>query len=132
MNPDGINFKTASNAKTAKGQSIQDHRTVKNGKDRQRNEKRRRSRAAAYWGILWGIVIALLINGIVFPNVSRTRIIPTDYGTFISKVDSGMVKAVVIEDQEILFQVQEQKTDTVRDVTYRTGAFRPQDTDGTS
>ena len=68
------------------------------------------------------IVIALLINGIVFPNVSRTRIIPTDYGTFISKVDSGMVKAVVIEDQEILFQVQEQKTDTVRDVTYRTGA----------
>ena len=43
-----------------------------------------------------------------------------------------MVKAVVIEDQEILFQVQEQKTDTVRDVTYRTGAFRPQDTDGTS
>ena len=33
-----------------------------------------------------------------------------------------MVKAVVIEDQEILFQVQEQKTDTVRDVTYRTGA----------
>lgn len=86
----------------------------------------------SYWGILWGIVIALLINGIVFPNVSRTRIIPTDYGTFISKVDSGMVKAVVIEDQEILFQVQEQKTDTVRDVTYRTGAFRPQDTDGTS
>ena len=69
-----------------------------------------------------GPVIALLINGIVFPNVSRTRIIPTDYGTFISKVDSGMVKAVVIEDQEILFQVQEQKTDTVRDVTYRTGA----------
>ena len=61
----------------------------------------------SYWGILWGIVIALLINGIVFPNVSRT---------------SGMVKAVVIEDQEILFQVQEQKTDTVRDVTYRTGA----------
>ena len=57
----------------------------------------------SYWGILWGIVIALLINGIVFPNVSRT-------------------KAVVIEDQEILFQVQEQKTDTVRDVTYRTGA----------
>ena len=76
----------------------------------------------SYWGILWGIVIALLINGIVFPNVSRTRIIPTDYGTFISKVDSGIVKAVVIEDQEILFQVQEQKTDTVRDVTYRTGA----------
>ena len=84
-----------------------------------------------FGAILWGIVIALLINWLIFPNISGNKIVPTDYGTFISKVDSGLVKAVVIEDGQILFQVQEkdgvngkepEDSSAFKDITYRTGS----------
>lgn len=73
-----------------------------------------------YWGLLLGIVTALMINGLIFPRVGGNRIVPTDYGTFISKVDSGLVKAVVIEDSQILFRAG--TADGKSDTTYRTGA----------
>ena len=84
-----------------------------------------------FGAILWGIVIALLINWLIFPNISGNKIVPTDYGTFIAKVDSGLVKAVVIEDGQILFQVQEkdgvngkepEDSSAFKDITYRTGS----------
>lgn len=73
-----------------------------------------------YWGLFWGILIAIIIN-MLFPIVGTNRIVPADYGTFISKVDSGLVKAVVIEDRQILFQTS--SPDGKADSTFQTGAM---------
>ena len=73
-----------------------------------------------YWGLFWGILIAIIIN-MLFPIVGTNRIVPADYGTFISKVDSGLVKAVVIEDRQILFQTA--SPDGKADSTFQTGAM---------
>ena len=54
-------------------------------------------------GFLWGILIVLLLNGLVFPSFNGRRIVETDYGTFIGKVDSGSVKQIMIKNGEIYF-----------------------------
>lgn len=60
----------------------------------------------------------MLLNGLIFPMFSGNRIVVTDYGTFISKVDSGLVKDVVIKDNKIYFTAEEGEKGTV---TYQTG-----------
>ena len=49
-------------------------------------------RSNPYAGLLWVVLIVLFLNGLIFPNFSGRRIIETDYGTFIGKVDSGLVE----------------------------------------
>lgn len=60
-------------------------------------------KGSPFTGILWGLLIVLLLNGLIFPSFSGGRIVETDYGTFISKVDSGLVRDVVIKNGEIYF-----------------------------
>ncbi len=71
-----------------------------------------------YMGILWMIVIVLLLNGLVFPSLTGRKIVPTDYGTFIEKVDSGLVKTVVVENGQIYFTTQK---DGKKEMAYQTG-----------
>ena len=69
-------------------------------------------------GFFWGILIVLLLNGLIFPNIAKEQIKNTDYGTFIEKVDSGVVKEVAIKNSQIYFTVEEEgKTNA-----YQTGA----------
>lgn len=70
-----------------------------------------------YVGFLIGIMIVLLLNGLLFPNIGKNRIVPTDYGTFVEKVESGKVKDVVIESNQIYFTVDE----AGKTVAYKTG-----------
>ncbi len=60
-------------------------------------------RSNPYMGILWGILIVLFLNGLIFPLFNPRRITATDYGTFISYVDSGRVKEVMIKNGQIYF-----------------------------
>ena len=60
-----------------------------------------------YFGFLWVILIVLFLNGLIFPLFTRQQIVTTDYGSFISKVDSGLVKDVVIKDNQIYFTTEE-------------------------
>ena len=60
-----------------------------------------------YWGLLVGILIVLFLNGLLVPTLTGRQIKSTDYGTFIAKVDSGLVKDVVIESGQIYFTTQE-------------------------
>ena len=55
------------------------------------NEKPRQN---PYSGIIFGIILLLLLNGLVMPRLAEQRIIDTDYGTFIDKVEEGKVKQV--------------------------------------
>ena len=60
-----------------------------------------------YMGFLWGILIVLVLNGLIFPMITERKIIETDYGTFIAKVESGTVKEVMIKDGQIYFNADE-------------------------
>lgn len=71
-----------------------------------------------FMGFFWGILIVLLLNGLIFPNIAQRQIKDADYGTFINKVDSGLVKEVAIKSGYIYFTAEEGgKTNT-----YQTGA----------
>lgn len=71
-----------------------------------------------YYGFLWGILIVLFLNGLIFPKFEHGRIVNTDYGNFISKVDSGKVKEVMIKNSQIYFTVADDRNENV---TYQTG-----------
>ena len=77
-------------------------------------------KGSPFTGILWGLLIVLLLNGLIFPSFSGGRIVETDYGTFISKVDSGLVRDVVIKNGEIYFTSSGAGD---RTEAYRTGAI---------
>lgn len=70
-----------------------------------------------YLGFLWGILIVLLLNGLIFPNIARQQIRTTDYGDFIEKVENGIVKEVAIKNGQIYFTVEDKGKTT----TYQTG-----------
>lgn len=71
-----------------------------------------------YMGFLGVILIVLILNGLVFPKLTGQQIISTDYGTFIEKVDSGIVKEVMIKSNQIFFIAQENGGKTI---TFQTG-----------
>ena len=73
-----------------------------------------------YAGILFGIILVLLLNALVFPNVLKQQIIDTDYGTFLSMVTEGKVKQVKIEENRIFFSALN-KDNT--EATYQTGTI---------
>ena len=75
-------------------------------------------------GILWGFLIVLFLNGLIFPSLTGHRIIETDYGTFISKVDSGLVQNVVIKNGQIYFSATGKNNQTE---TYQTGEINDPD-----
>lgn len=82
-------------------------------KDRQNMKK-----INPYYGFLWGFLIVLFLNGLIFPKFGRGRIVNTDYGRFVSLVDSGLVKDVMIKSGQIYFTTENAKREII---TYQTG-----------
>ena len=76
-------------------------------------------RTSSFVGMLVVIVVVLTLNWLVFPKMSGQRIIPTDYGTFINKVDSGLVEKVMIKNDYIYFLTDEGDNGKT---TYSTGS----------
>lgn len=74
---------------------------------KEQNQPQKRSNP--FMGFLWGILVLLLLNGLVFPKIAEKQIISTDYGSFINKVDSGIVKEVAIKSNLIYFTTEENK-----------------------
>lgn len=86
---------------------------------KQRNQTTQPKRTNPYWGLLAGILIVLFINGLLVPTLTGRQIRPSDYGTFVAKVDSGRVSNVVIKDGKIYFTTQENG----QTFAYQTGAI---------
>ena len=59
-----------------------------------------------YAGVL---ITMILLNALFFPLIMKKQITKVDYGTFIMKVDSGLVKTVSIQEDEIFFSMQKEK-----------------------
>ena len=84
-------------------------------------------RGNPYMGFLWGILIVLFLNGLVFPSLMDRKIYKTDYGDFIEKVNSGQVREVMIENKQIYFTADNDKGEQT---TYQTGEINdPQPVD---
>lgn len=77
-------------------------------------------RGNPFTGLLWVILIVLFLNGFLFPMFTPGRIEPTDYGAFIERVDSGLVKEVMIKNGQIYFTAE---TDGGKTATFQTGAI---------
>lgn len=75
-------------------------------------------RGNPYMGFLWGILIVLFLNGLVFPSLMDRKIYKTDYGDFIEKVNSGQVREVMIENKQIYFTADNDKGEQT---SYQTG-----------
>ena len=71
-------------------------------------EKKTPTKPVIYYYIAVFITM-ILMNALLFPLFNKKQITKVDYGTFIMKVDSGLVKNVSIHDDEILFTLQNNK-----------------------
>lgn len=83
-------------------------------------EEKKPQNNSPYYGFAIMLVILLLFNSVIFPNILKKQIVDTDYGTFISMVEKGQIKQVKIEDSKIYFlAVDDENTEKV----YLTGAI---------
>ena len=55
--------------------------------------------------LFWVLCILVLLNGLLFPVVGGAGVESTDYGTFIQRVDSGLVSKVQIKDNDIYYTI---------------------------
>ena len=85
----------------------------------QKSQNPQPRRMNPYWGLLAGILIVLFLNGLLVPTLTGRQIKPADYGTFINKVNHGLVSDVVIKDGKIYFTTEEEGKTFV----YQTGAI---------
>lgn len=81
--------------------------------------KKKQIKTGAWNGFLYGIMIVLILNSFVFPNIFNKKIIETDYGTFISDIDKGIVQEVSIDQNRIYFVTEENGKRSL----YMTGAI---------
>lgn len=81
--------------------------------------KKKQIKTGAWNGFLYGIMIVLILNSFVFPNIFNKKIIETDYGTFISDIDKGIVQEVSIDQNRIYFITEENGKRSL----YMTGAI---------
>lgn len=72
-------------------------------------EKKRPTKSVIYY-YASVIITMILLNALFVPLFNKSQITNVDYGTFIMKVDSGLVKTVSIHDDEILFTLQKTNT----------------------
>jgi len=65
-------------------------------------EKKNPQKPIIYFYIVT-FVIVMLLNAFVFPAMLKKQITQVDYGTFLSQIESGKVKTVEIQDNQIAF-----------------------------
>ncbi|WP_029905054.1 ATP-dependent zinc metalloprotease FtsH [Prevotella sp. 10(H)] len=72
-----------------------------------------------YYNFFIVLVVLMLLNALVVPHISNKKIINTDYGTFVKKIDNGDVKQVKIDEGKIYYSALDENKE---EKTYQTGA----------
>lgn len=78
-------------------------------------------------GICSGLLVLLLLNSVVFPSLFGGRVVETDYGTFITKVNKGIVKEVKIDKNTIWFSTMEKEGEEEKNKFFKTGMINDAD-----
>lgn len=81
-------------------------------------EQKEQKRSNPWSALLFGMLIVMLLNALVFPRFTEQRIIDTDYGTFISLLEEGKIKKVNIDGGRIYFSTQGEEG---KDIVHQTG-----------
>lgn len=58
---------------------------------------------------LISLIVLMLLNQFVFPQVLKDKVVETDYGTFLNYLDEDVIKEVEVTDAEILFTVEKEE-----------------------
>jgi len=74
-------------------------------------EERKRPTKSVIYYYITVLISMILLNALIFPAVLKKQIVKVDYGTFLMKVDSGLVKTVNIHEDEILFELQKMNSE---------------------
>ncbi len=82
------------------------------------NDNKKNYKPVIYYAFLVFILI-MLLNAFVFPKLMEVKIQEVQYSDFLSMVDRGEVKQVVLADDYILFSAEKDGTT----VTYQTAVF---------
>lgn len=81
-----------------------------------------------FWTMMLMFAFLVLINSFLFPNGRGRSVVETDYGSFITDVDRGLVYDVVIDGDKVMYSKSAPLTYNERlkglcDTTYVTGAI---------
>ncbi|MDR2038305.1 MAG: ATP-dependent zinc metalloprotease FtsH [Bacteroidales bacterium] len=87
-------------------------------------EEQKKSPGNPYYTFTVLLIILMLLNTIVFPQLFKQKIIDTDYGTFIKKIEDGEVKKVNIDEHKIYFSTIDESD---AEAMYQTGAVNDPD-----
>jgi cell division protease FtsH len=77
------------------------------------NVKKPKKPLIYYYSIV--IIVLVLFNLLVMPYIASRQIVEVDYGTFMADIENGQLDNVEIQDNQILFTVQDDTT------IYKTG-----------
>lgn len=85
-----------------------------------------------FWTLLLMFAFLVLMNSLLFRGGKGNSIVETDYGSFISDIDSGLVYDVVIDGDKVMYSknapfTYREKIQGRRDTTYVTGAISDPD-----
>lgn len=67
---------------------------------------------------LFGLMIVLMLNTFLFPDLINQNVKEVDYGTFLEMVENGQVKSVEVREKQIGFSVSDENSE---EVLYLTG-----------
>lgn len=70
------------------------------------NEDKNQKKSLIYYAII-GILLIFIFNGFIMPMFTHRQIKETNYSYFLKQIDAGNVSKVEIQDDQILFQVNE-------------------------
>ena len=110
-----------------------EEKKTESGKDPEGNvQGGRMPNGNMFWTIILMFAFLVLINTFLFPGGKGNSVVETDYGSFISDVDSGRVYDVVIDGDKVMYSKNaplsyQERLKGQRDTTYITGAISDPD-----
>ncbi|TJX13052.1 ATP-dependent zinc metalloprotease FtsH [Tissierella creatinini] len=69
-------------------------------------DKKKMPKKPLMYYYLISLIVLVLLNQFVFPQIFKEKIVETDYGTFLSYLDKDVIKEVEVTDTQILFTVE--------------------------
>ncbi|MCB8817127.1 ATP-dependent zinc metalloprotease FtsH [Desulfosporosinus shakirovi] len=87
------------------------------------DEKNPPKKPLIYYSLV-AMVILLLLNALVFPELMKQKVTQVDYGNFLTQVEKGSVLEVEIQDNQIGFIA---KNESGEEIVYATGAMNDPD-----
>ena len=93
------------------------------GEDQKKDQKQdpvQNRPSIPYTNLFIVLIVLMLLNLLVFPEITNKQIVSTDYGTFVKTIEEGKVKQVKIDEGTIYYMALDENND---DKTFQTVAL---------